>query len=398
VNDSPERLPAGRRLRVVGLIDAIGVTGGGERFARDLTEHLDPDRFERTLCVSRWDEEARSRPDALAAVAEIEAAGVEFVGLERESAWSVGAWRPLLRLLREREVDVLHAHKFGSNVWGAILDAAARPPVFVAHEQTWSYRGRPLRRWLDRHLIARRADTFIAVSSEDRRRMIEIEGIDPAKIEVVVNAIVTPEPSPDADVRAELGIAPDALVIGTVCMLRPQKALEVLLEAVPAVREQHPGIVVLIAGDGPERDRLEAMSQQLGIEDAVRFAGMRSDVADVLRAFDVWISCSDYEGTSLAVMEAMDASLPIVATRVGGTPDLIDDGVHGLLVEPRDSPALANAVNELLDDRERASAFGRAARARRRTEFDIAATARRVGELYERLLTRGRAVGGRRSA
>jgi glycosyltransferase involved in cell wall biosynthesis len=169
-------------------------------------------------------------------------------------------------------------------------------------------------------------------------------------------------------------------------VLRAQKALHVLLRAVPAVRERRPDVRVLIAGDGPERASLEQLARDLRVEDSVLFLGHRADVPDLLRGVDVAVSCSDFEGSPLAVMEYMDAALPIVATAVGGVPDLIEHGVHGLLVARGDAPALASAIGELLDDPDTARAMGRRARERRRTEFDIDTLVRRLEELYLQLL------------
>ena len=112
---------------------------------------------------------------------ELRDAGVRFLGIQRDSPVALRPWRPLLTILRE-ETDVLHGHKFGSNVWAAVLGTLARTPVVIAHEHTWSFEGQPLRRLLDRELIARRSDAFIAVSREDRRRMIEIEGSHRAEL------------------------------------------------------------------------------------------------------------------------------------------------------------------------------------------------------------------------
>ena len=129
--------------------------------------------------------------------------------------------------------------------------------MFVAHEQTWSFEGRPVRRFLDRELIARRADAFVAVSSEDRRRMIELERIDAEKVLFIPNAVPSDTPRAGHDVRAG---ARDPLrtrpLIGAVAVLRPQKALDVLLEATARVRERFPELRVLLAGDGHERGRL----------------------------------------------------------------------------------------------------------------------------------------------
>ena len=375
--------------RVLTLVDDIGTSGGGERFAREVTISLDSRRFERFLCITRWSAQRESEPAAQAAQAGLREADVRVLTLERSSALGLGAWRPVLELIRDEGIDVLHSHKFGSNVWGALLTAVRPVPVFVAHEQTWSYEGRPLRRFLDRHLIARRADAFIAVSSRDRQQMIEVEHIPPEKIVMLPNAIPTPAPraGPGADPRAALGIDAEAPLVGIVCVLRPQKALEVLLQAAAELRPRYPRLRVVIAGDGPERERLEGMIATLGLEGTVSILGLRDDVAELLAAFDVAVLCSDFEGTPLAVMEYMEAARPIVATRVGGVPDLIVDGEHGLLVAPRDPAALAEAIGRLLDDRSLGARLGEQARERRRSEFDVEVAARRLEQLYDRLLS-----------
>jgi glycosyltransferase involved in cell wall biosynthesis len=379
-----------RKLKVLSLVDALSVAGGGERFARQVTMHLDQDRFERFLCVSRWSPGFAADPGVAAALEDLRVAGVRFVGLERNSPLAIWSWRPLLSLLRQEPIDILHGHMFGSNVWAAILGSVARTPVVIAHEQTWSFEGKPLRRLLDRGLIARRVDAFIAVSNEDRRRMIEIEGIDPDLTVVMPNAIPTPPPPSGRDVRADLGIPSGDPVVGTVCVLRPQKALQVLVEASAILRGEFPSLKVLIAGDGPEREDLEALIHRLDLEGSVALLGRRTDVPDLIQAFDVAVSCSDFEGTPLAVMEYMEGGRPVVATRVGGVPDLIEDGVQGLLVERRDPEALARSVAELLRDPRRREEMGRRGRERRRREFDIEGAARRLGRLYEDLYAAAR--------
>jgi glycosyltransferase involved in cell wall biosynthesis len=381
------------KLRVMMLIDSLA-TGGAEDFATQLAIHLDPERFETTFCVSRWSQERAEVPAVAEAVGQLEEGGVEVMTLERplgpgpDLPWrkrlSLTAWRPLLDRLR-KDVDVLHAHKFGSNLWGAGLGTLARVPVVVAHEQTWSYEGQPARKFLDRELISRQADAFICVSEQDRQRMIEIERIDPAKIVLVRNAVPAPQETDGAPVRAELGIDDTVKVIGTLCRLSEQKALDVLLRAAKLLTEQVPGVRTLIAGDGPEQARLESLTRELGLTDSVTFLGRRTDVAEVFAAFDVAVLSSDYEGTPLALMECMGVGRPIVATRVGGVPEMIEDGIHGLLVPPQDPGALSAAIAALLRDSESAEMMGERARERREEEFDVGVAASRIGALYERL-------------
>ena len=153
--------------------------------------------------------------------------------------------------------------------------------------------------------------------------MIEVEGVDPAKIRLIPNGIPSPANGAGADVRAELGIEPGAPVLGVVCELRAQKALEVLFEAAALLLGEFPTLKVLVAGDGPERARLEEEARRLGVADTVLFLGIRRDVPAVLAAVDVAVLSSDYEGSPLSVMEYMAAAKPVVSTRVGGVPELV---------------------------------------------------------------------------
>lgn len=374
------------KLNVLTMVDYLGQGGGGaELIAREVAMRLDGERFDRTFCVTRWSEGDSTDSRALETIAELGSAGVKFIGLHRSSALALRAWRPLVRTLKRERVHILHAHKHGSNAWGAVIGALAGVPVFVAHEHTWSFEGQPLRRVVDRELIGRRADAFVAVSSADRRRMIEVEGVPAEKVVLIPNGVAPVPPGSGRDVRSELGIAPGDPVIGTVCVLREQKALEVLIEAAAALAPRHPGLRVLIAGDGPERQRLEAAIERHGVAGTVTMLGSRSDVPDLIGAFDLGVCCSDFEGMPLSVIEYMEAGKAVVATSVGGLPDLIENGVHGMLVPPRDPGALACALDLLLCDPDRARRLGQNAAARRRAEFDIGVTVDRIARLYEEL-------------
>jgi glycosyltransferase involved in cell wall biosynthesis len=218
--------------------------------------------------------------------------------------------------------------------------------------------------------------------------MIAIERVDPAKVTFVASGVVARAPAGRRDIRAELGIGAETPLVGTVCGLRPQKALDVLVRAAALLERDVPGVHVAVVGEGPERSRLERLVAELGLGDSVALLGPwhPGDVPDFVAALDVAVSSSDFEGTPLAVLEYMAAGTPVVATAVGGVPDLIDGGVHGLLVPPRDPEALSGAIAELLRDRGRGRELGRRAQERQRREFDFDVTVRRIEELYVSLV------------
>ncbi len=365
-----------RRLRVLFLINQLIDTGGAERFALGLATHLPSDRFELWACSTRGAE-----PGALEM---LRAAGVGHIHLGRASKLDVHRFRGLVSLLRSRRFDVLHAHMFGSNLWGALIGRACGVPVILAHEQTWSYQGEPLRRFLDGQVIGRLVTRFIAVSTLDAQRMVSVENVPAEKVVMIPNAYVPRPGSPPTDLRGELGLDGDTPLLAVVSVLRPQKALTVLLDAYPTVREAVPDVHLVIAGDGECRAQLELHADQLGIADRIHFLGRRDDVDAILRAADLAVMSSDFEGTPLVAYECIANGTPLVATRVGGLPDIVEDGRTGRLIPPRDPPALAAAIVELLRDPARRAQMARAA-AQRLDEFTIETASRRFATLYETL-------------
>ncbi len=336
------------------MLDYASGTGGAERSAIGLATHLPQDRFEPWLCATRACDEISART--------LDAAGVRHLTLGRRGKWDVHRLGGLVRLLRHERFDILHTHMFGSNLWGATIGSACRVPVIVAHEHSWAYEGEFGRAWVDGNVIGRLATRFVAVSSADGERMVAHEHVDPGKVVVIPNGYIPSPVATDTDVRAELGLDHDALVIGIAAVLRPEKRIDLLLEAHAQVRAQVPQAQLVIAGDGPCRLSLEAQAQALGIGDAVHFLGVRNDVDSVLRACDVGALSSDREGSPLLVFECMANSVPMVATRVGGVPDVIEHERTGLLVPRRDPTAFAQGLIGLLTDPERRHAMAAAGR------------------------------------
>jgi glycosyltransferase involved in cell wall biosynthesis len=389
------RSERGRRVRVLTLVDYLSSQGGAERFALQVATGLDPERFESIMCASRWPLAAENEQVVAAgqeALSELERTGTRFFPLRRQGKADPRPWLRLGHFLRSERIEILHAHKFGSNLFGVPIARAAGVPVVVAHEHTWSYEGKPWRRFLDREVIARGADRFVAVSRADQRRMSSVERIDPARTGFIPIGILPSTPRVrEPHIRRELGIDPDALVLAIVGLLRPQKAHEVLLRAMAQLLGEWPGLQLLIVGNGPERGNVERVIDELGLGEHARILGLRADVPEILAEVDVGVCCSDFEGSPLAVLEYMDTALPIASTAVGGIPDLIESGVHGLLVPARDHDALAAAIAQLLRDPERAREMGARARERRRTEFELTAVIGQIEDLYRELLTaRGR--------
>jgi glycosyltransferase involved in cell wall biosynthesis len=370
------------RTRILYLTDYAADTGGAERFTLGLATHLPQDRFEPWVCSTRM-----TLPSAAAILS---AAGVRHVNLGRRHKWDVHRLGGLARLLRRERFDILHAHKFGSNIWGTLIGRACRVPVVIAHEHSWAY-DKPARAWIDGHLIARLADRFIAVSAADGRRMVEIEHIDADKVTVIGNGYIPSAVVSETDIRAELGLGlgAEALVTAAAAVLRPEKRTDLLLEAHAQVRAALPQAHLVIAGDGVCRPELERLTAELSLEGSVHFLGMREDVDSILRAADVGALTSDREGSPLFMFECMAAGTPLVATAVGGIPEVIENGRNGVVVPPGDPGAFADALIGLLSDPARRATIAASAR-ESLGAHTIDAVAIRFADLYDTLTAQAR--------
>jgi glycosyltransferase involved in cell wall biosynthesis len=292
----------------------------------------------------------------------------------------------LTRLLRHERVDLLHTHTLAAaNALSRLAARTARVPVFSHLHIENHFRNSTARvlRGAD-NATARLCAALIAVS-EDTRRAYERQGY-PHRIEVVYNGVEL-DGGPPNPVRAELGVPADAPLVGEVgrlCDVKGQRELIQALADVPDAR------AVLVGADleqgGAFQRQLEQTAESAGVRDRVVFAGRRNDVGDVLAELDVFALPSWTEGLPLVVLEAMARKRPVVATPVGGTPEVVVDGETGLLVPPRDPGALAGALRRLLDDAELRRRLGEAGYARVRERFSAEAMTKRVLELYDEVL------------
>ncbi len=353
----------------------------------EFARRLDTVRFRSYLCTTRAPEPDR-RALAAQETAALRAAGVSVLALERRSSLSAAPWARLYALMRRERIDIVHAHMPRASIPGSLLARLAGVPVVISHEHGSILYGHPIRKFLDRNVVGRCSDVVLAVSDWDRRQIIDLEGIHAGRVQVFRNAILA-FPDRSRDVRGQLG-APGAALIGAVGRLDPVKGYDDLVRAVGLLKHQGRAIRCVIAGVGPDQNRLQGLIDELHLADEVRLLGLREDVPDVLRALDVAVLPSHSEGAPLAVIEYMAAGAPIVASKVGGVPELIEDGVHGLLAQPHDPRRLAAAIGRLLDDRRLARRLGDAARERQRAELDLAVAVKRLEALYLELYARSR--------
>lgn len=223
---------------------------------------------------------------------------------------------------------------------------------------------------------------IVVVSQDIRTRLLEqFEGMDPSRIHVIYNGVDLDRFRPEAftatsrhELRARYDIPDDHLVVGAVGRLDPIKNLPALVQAAADVLPEHPETTFLVVGDGVQKQELVASAREADVLERFRFAGFVEDMPGLMHGIDILAHPSLSEGVPNCVLEAMAMGRAVVATRVGGVPELIDHEVHGLLIPPDDASALARALCELLDHPSQVEALGRAAQTRIRSDFDRAGT------------------------
>ena len=367
------------RIHVLWLIKGLG-PGGAEHLLVSLARVADATRFRFTAgYVLDWKDHL---------VPMIEDVGVETISFGVSNALDLRwAWR-LRKYLAEHDVDVIHVHSpLVAGIARLVrLTLRRRPPMISTEHNSWGSHS-ILTRWFNR--LTFRLDEFhIAVSDpvvesmpRGLRSMTEtiVHGVDVAGIDSY---------RPERDtVRAELGLGPDTVAVCTVANLRWQKAYPDLLEAARIVIAEGFDVVFFAAGQGPLEEEIRRLRDELGLTDRFRLLGYRSDVHRLLAGMDVFAMASHYEGYPIAVMEAMVAGLPVVATDAGSMAEAVENGVDGYVVPIGEPAELAAALRELVSDSDRRRRMGVAARAKG-TQFGIQPAVERTEAIYETVVTR----------
>ena len=318
--------------------------------------------------------------------------------LGKRPGWDLPAVARLTRLLRRLRPDVVHSRNWAS-LDAVVAARLAGAPIVVHGEhgrEITDPEGRNPRRNRVRRLLAPLVTRFVAVSEDLHRWLVDRVGIAAGRVVTIRNGVdaarFAPEARPAA--RGALGVSPDTVVLGTVGRLDPVKDHVGLVDAFARVAGECPAAILVLVGDGPCRSAVEARIAGHGVGDRVRLLGQRLDVPALLAGFDAFALPSRAEGMSNTILEAMAAGVPVVATRVGGSPEMVEDGVTGSLVPPGDPGRLAAALGRYAGDPHLRAIHGKAGRERVLAEFDLPRMAERYLHLYRELTSaRRREVG-----
>ena len=380
------------RTGLLMFVNGFGM-GGTERHVVNVGREIDRSRFDLHLgCFRRWGH----------FLGEIESRHVPIWEYPIDSLHNAGTLRAQWRFardLRRLRIRIVHAYNFYPNVFALPAARMARVPLVLASIRDTGVYQTPNQKRAQR-LMCRLAHCIV-VNAEAVRQWLVEEGFQRDKIVVIRNGVDLSRFATRGDgprLRRELGLPQGVPLVAVVSRLHEMKGLDYFLQAAAAVANRYPDVRFLIVGDRYGlKDRavvredayqaeLERLATHLGIAHRVVFTGFRLDIPELLAEVAVSVLPSLSEGLSNSLLESMAAGVPVVATRVGGSPEAVEDGVSGILVPPRDASALARGMDALLGDEARARAMGAAAGRRIADHFSLEAMTRELERLYRRLL------------
>ena len=367
------------RRRILHLFITLPM-GGAENLLLSVLGRLDPERFASTVCCIGERGMLGERVMAM---------GVPLVELNllRKGGVDRAIVPALAELIRRERIDLIHSHLYHANFYGRLAARKAGIPAVASVHNTYN---RPkLHRRLVNWYLARHTATIIAGSEEIRRDIVRYDHVPEQRVELIPNS-VDPSRSDSSlsreEARRNLGLPEDALVLGTVGRLEEQKGHRYLVEALGLLVRDGVNARLLLVGEGRERSALEGLTTQLRLQDRVLFLGTRSDLGDLFRAMDLFVMPSLWEGLSLAMLSAMAAGLPVVATSVGGVRQVLGNDEYGVTVAPGDARALASRIKHCLADPQHARQLGAKGAQLVRDRYSDEAMVRRLEAIYDRIL------------
>ncbi len=373
-------------VRILYLIVTLPV-GGAEEHLLSLVRNLDRNRFDPTVCCI-----GRSGPIGK----EIETAGTRVVELGKlqKGGYDGRIVSVLQEVLRNERISLLHAHLYHANMYGRLAAFREGVPAVCSIHNTY-VRPKPHRRLVN-WWLARRTPVIIAGSEAIKNDIVRYDGVPAEKVRVIPYGVDVEKfaiPLSREEARTRLGLPADRFLVGTVGRLEEQKGQSFLVEAAARLHREGMHMSLLLIGSGREEGRLRDLVAREGIAKDVLFLGTRRDLPELFRAMDVFALSSLWEGLPLALLSAMASGIPVVATPVGGIPEVIKDGENGFLVPPVDAVALAEVLRRVWENPGRASTIGAAGAETVRSGYSHGGNAGRVMEIYKEVLA-GRAPAG----
>lgn len=353
--------------------------GGAERVVMDISQTLDRDKFVVHICCTNGK-------------------GVFAERMEKEGitvhVLADAEWKPaylsglkLLRLLRKEKPEVLHSHGSGPLFDASFARLFCKVPFYIHTFHYGNYPGCSPNKLIAERIASKRPDRLIAVSNAQREALIHYLKIPPEKIQTIYNGVSKNRNLNNNELinakKRELGIQPGDLTLGTVAIFLEQKGLTYLLETAARVSKALPQARFILVGDGPLRRELENKSRDLGLNSRVLFTGLRTDVQELLLAFDVFLMSSLWEGMALTLLEAMAAGKPAIATDVGDNSFIVKHGMTGYIVPPKDAAGMADAILQLLSDPLTRVNMGKEALKEYNNKFTLDKMTKEYADLFE---------------
>ena len=369
-----------QRYKVLQLINGLGV-GGTEKSLLQVLPKLDRNLYDITIC-SLKDEGVYGKILA-------DEYDFELVALNGRGKWDIGVYWGLINYLRDKDFVIIHSYLYWANILARLAKRKLKIPVVINSVRDTEVWMRWYHKWIDRYM-SRWVDLIVCCSNAVADFTIKETGISPYYFQVVYNGINVRDYRVKVDKKKyhqEFDLPSDAKVIGVITRLvEPKKGLAYLLEAFKIIAAKKDNAYLLIVGDGPARKKLIRKAKRLKIQDQVRFIESRNDIPQLLKVLDVFTLFSNYEGFGIAIIEAMAAGRPVVASRVGGIKEIIVDGETGYMVQPRNVKEMADKCLALLENTKLANKMGRAGRKRVGEHFSLRETVHRTGLIYASLL------------
>ena len=310
--------------------------------------------------------------------------GLPIQEIAERRAFDPVALQSIVRIVKDERIKIIHTHDFRTDLMGLVAARRCGVPV-ISTCHGWianNFKGK-LYKFVDLRLL-RRFDHVVAVS-ELMKQQLAASGVSESRLVAIPNALIVDDFQPDSGdqlFRSELGVPSETELLVSIGRLSPEKGHEVLLQALASLRDTNPDFVLAIVGIGPEEARIRALSDNLGLGSQVRFVGFRSDMTAVYNSADVVVQSSFTEGMPNVVLESLLMETPVVATRVGGTNEIVEHGVNGFLVPPHSIEKLLFGLRDFFANT--AQHVAMASRGRRAVleRFNHADRVRRVAELY----------------